>query len=92
MFPAKCIVNSELKFLFTRIQSALLDQNFSIFLLYLKNLSMLIRVEKIILSRNELIVYALCKIDSFFVTSNLFKRRVESVETNDIEMSTNNNE
>ena len=92
MFPAKCIVNSELKFLFTRIQSALLDQNFSIFLLHLKNLSMLIRVEKIILSRNELIVYALCKIDSFFVTSNLFKRRVESVETNDIEMSTNNNE
>ena len=92
MFPAKCIVNSELKFLFTRIQSALLDQNFSIFLLYLKNLSMLIRDEKIILSRNELIVYALCKIDSFFVTSNLFKRRVESVETNDIEMSTNNNE
>ena len=92
MFPAKCIVNSELKFLFTRIQSALLDQNFSIFLLYLKNLSMLIRVEKIILSRNELIVYALCKIDSFFVTSNLFKRRVESVETNHIEMSTNNNE
>ncbi len=92
MFPAKCIVNSELKFLFTRIQSALLDQNFSIFLLYLKNLSIVIRVEKIILSRNELIVYALCKIDSFFVTSNLFKRRVESVETNDIEMSTNNNE